>query len=100
MPRYVSDPGSVAALFDEVKHTRGRIDLLFNNTGTSTRGIAFEDLTFEQWSNVVATNPTGSFLCARHAFRMMKDQRPQSGRIINNDSVSAQVPRRHSAPYA
>jgi len=96
----VRDPASVAALFDKVKQTYGRIDLLFNNAGTSTRGIPFEDLTFEQWSNVVATNLTGSFLCAQRAFRMMKDQRPQGGRIINNGSVSAQVPRRHSAPYA
>jgi NAD(P)-dependent dehydrogenase (short-subunit alcohol dehydrogenase family) len=96
----VRDPGSVAALFDKVKQTYGRVDLLFNNAGTSTRGIPFEDLTFEQWSDVVATNLTGSFLCAQHAFRMMKDQRPQGGRIINNGSVSAHVPRRHSAPYA
>ena len=96
----VRDPASVAALCDKVNQTYGRIDLLFNNAGTSTRGIPFEDLTFEQWSNVVATNLTGSFLCAQQAFRMMKDQRPQGGRIINNGSVSAQVPRRHSAPYA
>jgi NAD(P)-dependent dehydrogenase (short-subunit alcohol dehydrogenase family) len=96
----VRDPASVAALFEKVKQAHGRIDLLFNNAGTSTRGIPFEDLTFEQWSNVVATNLTGSFLCAQQAFRMMKDQRPQGGRIINNGSVSAQVPRRHSAPYA
>jgi len=96
----VRDSASVAALFDKVKQTYGRIDLLFNNAGTSTRSIPFEDLTFEQWSNVVATNLTGSFLCAQQAFRMMKDQRPQGGRIINNGSVSAQVPRRHSAPYA
>jgi len=78
----------------------GRIDLLFNNAGTSTRGIPFEDLTFEQWSDVVATNLTGSFLCAQHAFRIMKSQEPQGGRIINNGSVSAHVPRRNSAPYA
>jgi NAD(P)-dependent dehydrogenase (short-subunit alcohol dehydrogenase family) len=96
----VRDPASVAALFDRVKQTYGRIDLLFNNAGTSTRGVPFEELTLEQWSNVVATNLTGSFLCAQQAFRMMKDQRPQGGRIINNGSVSAQVPRRHSAPYA
>jgi NAD(P)-dependent dehydrogenase (short-subunit alcohol dehydrogenase family) len=100
VPTDVRDPASIAALFDRVKQTHGRIDLLFNNAGTSTRGIAFEDLTFEQWSNVVATNLTGSFLCAQQAFRMMKDQRPQGGRIIINGSVSAQVPRRHSAPYA
>jgi NAD(P)-dependent dehydrogenase (short-subunit alcohol dehydrogenase family) len=96
----VRDPPSIAALFDKVKETYGRIDLLFNNAGTSTRGIPFEDLTFAQWSDVVATNLTGSFLCAQQAFRMMKEQRPQGGRIINNGSVSAHVPRRHSAPYA
>jgi NAD(P)-dependent dehydrogenase (short-subunit alcohol dehydrogenase family) len=100
VPTDVRDPASVAALFDRVKATYGRIDLLFNNAGTSTRGIPFEDLTFEQWSDVVATNLTGSFLCAQHAFRMMKSQEPQGGRIINNGSVSAHVPRRHSAPYA
>src|SRR5437588_656765 len=63
------------------------------------RGIPFEELTWEQWSNVVAVNLTGSFLCAQHAFRMMKEQQPQGGRIINNGSVSAHVPRRHSTPY-
>jgi NAD(P)-dependent dehydrogenase (short-subunit alcohol dehydrogenase family) len=100
MPTDVRDPASVATLFGRVKETYGRIDLLFNNAGTSTRGIPFEELTFEQWSDVVATNLTGSFLCAQHAFRMMKNQEPQGGRIINNGSVSAHVPRRHSAPYA
>ena len=100
VPTDVSDPASVAALFDAVKSTYGRIDLLFNNAGTSTRGIPFEELTFEQWSTVVGTNLTGSFSCAQHAFRMMKEQQPQGGRIINNGSVSAHVPRRHSAPYA
>ena len=98
-PTDVRDPAAVAALFSSVKETYGRIDLLFNNAGTSTRGIPFEDLTFEQWTDVVATNLTGSFLCAQHAFRMMKSQEPQGGRIINNGSVSAHVPRRHSAPY-
>jgi NAD(P)-dependent dehydrogenase (short-subunit alcohol dehydrogenase family) len=100
VPTDVRDPASVAALFDRVKETYGRIDLLFNNAGTSTRGIPFEDLTYEQWSDVVATNLTGSFLCAQHAFRMMKSQEPQGGRIINNGSVSAHVPRRNSTPYA
>jgi NAD(P)-dependent dehydrogenase (short-subunit alcohol dehydrogenase family) len=99
VPTDVSDPASIAALFDTVKRTYGRIDLLFNNAGTSTRGIPFEELTYEQWSNVVAVNLTGSFLCAQHAFRMMKEQQPQGGRIINNGSVSAHVPRRHSTPY-
>src|SRR5580700_2657932 len=92
VPTDVSDPASIAALFEAVKQTYGRIDLLFNNAGTSTRGIAFEELTWEQWSNVVAVNLTGSFLCAQHAFRMMKEQQPQGGRIINNGSVSAHVP--------
>jgi NAD(P)-dependent dehydrogenase (short-subunit alcohol dehydrogenase family) len=100
VPTDVADPAAVTVLFDTVKQTYGRIDLLFNNAGTSTRGIPFEDLTYEQWSNVVAVNLTGSFLCAQHAFRMMKEQQPQGGRIINNGSVSAHVPRRHSAPYA
>jgi NAD(P)-dependent dehydrogenase (short-subunit alcohol dehydrogenase family) len=99
VPTDVSDPAAIAALFDKVKETHGRIDLLFNNAGISTRGIPFEDLTCEQWTNVVAVNLTGSFLCAQHAFRMMKAQDPQGGRIINNGSVSAHVPRRHSTPY-
>jgi NAD(P)-dependent dehydrogenase (short-subunit alcohol dehydrogenase family) len=99
VPTDVRDPGAVAALFDRVKETYGRIDLLFNNAGISTRGIPFEELTYEQWSDV-AVNLTGSFLCAQHAFRMMKSQEPQGGRIINNGSVSAHVPRRNSTPYA
>jgi len=99
VPTDVRDPAAVAALFDRVKQTYGRIDLLFNNAGISTRGIPFEDLTYEQWSDVVAVNLTGSFLCAQHAFRMMKSQEPQGGRIINNGSVSAHVPRRNSTPY-
>ena len=100
VPTDIRDPAAIAALFDRVRETYGRVDLLFNNAGTSTRGVPFEELTYEQWSDVVATNLTGSFLCAQHAFRMMKSQQPQGGRIINNGSVSAHVPRRHSAPYA
>ena len=96
----VSDPVSIAALFDTVQATYGRIDLLFNNAGISTRNIPIDDLTYEQWSNVVAVNLTGSFLCAQHAFRMMKNQTPRGGRIINNGSVSAHVPRRNSTPYS
>src|SRR5580700_5862846 len=99
VPTDVSDPASIAALFDAVKQTYGRIDLLFNNAGTSTRGIPFEELTYEQWMGVVQTNLTGSFLCAQHAFRMMKEQDPRGGRVINNGSVSAHVPRRNSTPY-
>ncbi len=99
VPTDVSDPAQIAALFDRVREAYGRIDLLFNNAGISTRGVAFEDLTLEQWSNVVSVNLTGSFLCAQHAFRMMKEQEPQGGRIINNGSVSAHVPRRSSTPY-
>jgi NAD(P)-dependent dehydrogenase (short-subunit alcohol dehydrogenase family) len=100
VPTDLRDPAQIAALFDAVKNTYGRIDLLFNNAGISTRNIPFEDLTYEQWSDVVAVNLTGSFLCAQHAFRMMKAQDPQGGRIINNGSVSAHVPRRNSIPYA
>jgi len=100
VPTDIRDPAAVAMLFDRVRETYGRIDLLFNNAGISTRGIPFEDLTYEQWSDVVAVNLTGSFLCAQHAFRMMKSQDPQGGRIINNGSVSAHVPRRNSTPYA
>ncbi len=100
VPTDVSDAASIAALFETVQATYGRIDLLFNNAGTSTRNIPIDDLTYEQWSNVVAVNLTGSFLCAQHAFRMMKNQTPRGGRIINNGSVSAHVPRRNSTPYS
>jgi NAD(P)-dependent dehydrogenase (short-subunit alcohol dehydrogenase family) len=99
VPTDIRDPAQIAGLFAAVKNTYGRIDLLFNNAGISTRGIPFEELTYEQWSDVVAVNLTGSFLCAQHAFRMMKAQDPQGGRIINNGSVSAHVPRRNSTPY-
>jgi NAD(P)-dependent dehydrogenase (short-subunit alcohol dehydrogenase family) len=100
VPTDVSDPASIVALFESVQATYGRIDLLFNNAGISTRNIPIDDLTYEQWSNVVAVNLTGSFLCAQHAFRMMKNQTPRGGRIINNGSVSAHVPRRNSTPYS
>jgi NAD(P)-dependent dehydrogenase (short-subunit alcohol dehydrogenase family) len=100
VPTDIRDPAQIAALYDAVKAAYGRIDLLFNNAGISTRNIPFEDLTYEQWSDVVAVNLTGVFLCAQHAFRMMKAQDPQGGRIVNNGSVSAHVPRRNSIPYA
>src|SRR5438552_12012347 len=99
VPTDIRDPAQIEGLFAAVKNTYGRIDLLFNNAGISTRGIPFEELTYEQWSGVVAVNLTGSFLCAQHAFRMMKEQEPRGGRIINNGSVSAHVPRRNSTPY-
>ena len=99
VPTDVADPASIAALFQAVKASYGRIDLLFNNAGISTRGIPFEELTYEQWTGVVQVNLTGSFLCAQHAFRMMKQQDPRGGRIINNGSVSAHVPRRNSTAY-
>jgi NAD(P)-dependent dehydrogenase (short-subunit alcohol dehydrogenase family) len=96
----VTDPRSVASLFAEIKAQFGRLDLLFNNAGTGAPGtIMLEDLTFEQWSSVVNTNLTGPFLCTQQAFRLMKEQTPQGGRIINNGSISAHAPRPNSAPY-
>ena len=77
----------------------GRLDLLFNNAGTGAPPIPLEDLTFEQWQTVVDVNLTGVFLCTQHAFRLMKSQEPKGGRIINNGSISAHVPRPNSAPY-
>jgi len=95
----VGQPESVAALFAQIQATFGRLDLLFNNAGVSAFKALFEDLTFDQWQAVVNTNLTGSFLCAQGAFRMMKGQLPQGGRIINNGSISAHSPRPNSAPY-
>jgi NAD(P)-dependent dehydrogenase (short-subunit alcohol dehydrogenase family) len=95
----VTDPSSVAALFRTVAERFGRLDVLFNNAGTSAPPVPFEDLTLEQWDRVVAVNLTGAFLCAQAAFRQMKSQQPRGGRIINNGSISAHVPRPHSAPY-
>lgn len=96
----VTDPPSVAHLFAETKRNFGRLDVLFNNAGTGAPGtIMLEDLTFEQWTNVVNTNLTGPFLCTQEAFKLMKSQDPQGGRIINNGSISAHVPRPNSAPY-
>ena len=99
VPTDVSDPASVRALFDRVKETFGRLDLLFNNAGTGAPAIPMEELSFEQWKKVVDANLTGSFLCAQAAIRMMKEQNPQGGRIINNGSISAHTPRPFSAPY-
>ena len=99
IPTDVTQPASVDALFAHIATTHGRLDLLFNNAGVGIPAAPIEDLTFEQWQTVVATNLTGAFLCAQGAVRLMKTQSPQGGRIINNGSISAHVPRPHSAPY-
>jgi len=95
----VSKPDSVTALFERTRQTFGRVDVLFNNAGVGLPSVGFEELTFEQWQNTVNINLTGSFLCAQAAFRVMKAQSPQGGRIINNGSISAHAPRPNSAPY-
>lgn len=95
----VSEPKSVRSLFEFVTDQFGRLDLLFNNAGTNTRAVPLEELTVAEWTNVVNVNLTGTFLCTQQAVRIMKSQTPRGGRIINNGSVSAQVPRPHSAPY-
>ena len=99
VPTDVSDPAAVKALFARTKEAFGRLDLLFNNAGVGAPGINMEDLTFEQWKKVVDINLTGSFLCTQEAVRMMKDQVPRGGRIVNNGSISAHAPRPNSAPY-
>ena len=99
VPTDVSDATSVAALFDRTKATFGRLDVLFNNAGVNVPGVNLEDLTIEQWRSVVDINLTGPFLCTQQAFRLMKDQNPRGGRIINNGSISAHAPRPNSAPY-
>ena len=100
VPTDVTDPASIKALFAKTKETFGRLDLLFNNAGVGAPSVPLEDLTYEQWKRVVDTNLTGSFLCTQEAFKIMKDQDPRGGRIINNGSVSAHVPRVNSAPYS
>ena len=99
VPTDVANPDSVKALFARTKQTFGRLDVIFNNAGVSAPGVPIEDLTFEQWKNVVDINLTGMFLCIQEAFRIMKDQNPRGGRIINNGSISAHAPRPNSAPY-
>jgi NAD(P)-dependent dehydrogenase (short-subunit alcohol dehydrogenase family) len=95
----VSDPLSVEKLFSEVHARAGRLDFVFNNAGVGAPGVPFDELTFAQWNKVIATNLTGAFLVASAAFRLMKSQSPRGGRIVNNGSVSAHVPRPRSAPY-
>lgn len=95
----MTDPAAVEALFAGIRDRYGRLDLLFNNAGTNAPPVPLEDLTVAQWKAVIDTNVTGVFLCTREAFRLMKAQTPQGGRIINNGSISAHVPRPNSAPY-
>jgi len=99
VPADVSRPDDVRRLFAQTKETFGRLDLLFNNAGRGAPAIPMEDLTYDQWTAVVNVNLTGSFLCAQEAMRIMKQQDPRGGRIINNGSISAHTPRPLSAPY-
>jgi NAD(P)-dependent dehydrogenase (short-subunit alcohol dehydrogenase family) len=99
VPTDVSDPKSVAALFSATLDAYGRLDVLFNNAGIGAPAVPMDELSFEQWKAVVDTNLTGPFLCTQHAFRLMREQSPRGGRIINNGSISAHAPRPLSAPY-
>jgi NAD(P)-dependent dehydrogenase (short-subunit alcohol dehydrogenase family) len=99
VPTDVTEEAQVKALFDAVRASFGRLDVLFNNAGMGGPPVAFDELTFEQWRKVAAVNLDGAFLCARGAFAMMRSQAPRGGRIINNGSISAHAPRPNSAPY-
>ena len=99
VPTDVRDPELVQALFASTKEKFGRLDLLFNNAGISAPPVLLEEITYEQWRSVVDINLTGAFLCTQEAFRLMTNQDPRGGRIINNGSVSALTPRPNSAPY-
>ena len=95
----VTDPAAVRRLFAQTRRKFGRLDLLFNNAGVGAPNLPLEDIPYERWREVVDTNLTGAFLCTQEAFRLMKNQQPRGGRIINNGSISAHVPRPNSAPY-
>ena len=99
VPADVGKQESVQAIFAQTKAAFGRLDVLFNNAGAGTPAIPLEDLSYEQWKSVVDVNLTGAFLCTQEAFKLMKDQDPRGGRIINNGSISARSPRPNSAPY-
>jgi NAD(P)-dependent dehydrogenase (short-subunit alcohol dehydrogenase family) len=99
VPTDATDPAAVKALFETTRATFGRLDVLFNNAGTSAPAIPMDELTFEQWKAVVDINLTAVFLCTQQAFKLMKSQSPRGGRIINNGSISAYAPRPFSAPY-
>jgi NAD(P)-dependent dehydrogenase (short-subunit alcohol dehydrogenase family) len=99
VPTDVTDAVSVRALFDRTEAAFGRLDLLFNNAGVAARGVPLDELSVDEWRRVVDTNLTGVFLCTQQAFRIMRAQTPRGGRIINNGSISAHVPRPRSAPY-
>jgi NAD(P)-dependent dehydrogenase (short-subunit alcohol dehydrogenase family) len=99
VPTDVTDADSVARLFKKTQDAFGRLDLLFNNAGINVPAVPIDELTVEQWRSVVDVNLTGAFLCTRQAFSLMKNQTPRGGRIINNGSISAYVPRPNSAPY-
>src|SRR5579863_500338 len=95
----VADPASIRALFAKTKDTYGRLDLLFNNAGIGAPAMPIDEIPFERWQAVVATNLTGLFLCTQEAIKIMKAQNPRGGRIVNNGSISAHTPRPGSAPY-
>jgi NAD(P)-dependent dehydrogenase (short-subunit alcohol dehydrogenase family) len=100
VPADVTDPGSVRRLFDAIRERFGRLDVLFNNAGIAGPPVPLDELAVDQWRAVVDVNLTGAFLCTQQAFALMKAQDPRGGRIINNGSLAAHVPRPHSAPYA
>jgi NAD(P)-dependent dehydrogenase (short-subunit alcohol dehydrogenase family) len=95
----VREPQQVQLLFDTIRQKFGRLDVLFNNAGLNAPFLPLEEMPYEKWREVIDTNLTGAFLCTQQAFRIMKDQSPRGGRIINNGSISAHVPRANSAPY-